>query len=132
LKNLLIAAAAFLLVLLGAVVLSPASDVTALQEKDNGKEVRVQAGAMISLSLPEQGGTGYLWEFDRLDEQLFELVKTETRSLAEKNRVGGPVLKTWRLKTQKAGESQLALDYLRPWEGKAKAVKHFLVKVRIQ
>lgn len=131
-KNLLIATSAFLLILLGAVTLAAASEVTALQAKDSGQEIQVKAGAMILLSLEEQAGTGYQWEFDRLDEKHFELVKTETRSLAEKNRVGGPVLKTWRLKAKTAGESQLTLDYFRPWEGKGKAVKHFLVKVRIQ
>jgi inhibitor of cysteine peptidase len=132
LKNLLIATSSFLLILLGAVTLPAASEVTALQAKDSGQEIQVKAGAMILLSLKEQAGTGYQWEFDRLDSQHFELLKTETRPLAEKNRVGGPVLKTWRLKAKTPGESQLALDYFRPWEGKGQAVKHFLVKVRIQ
>jgi predicted secreted protein len=39
---------------------------------------------------------------------------------------------TWWLKVKNAGESQLAMEYFRPWEGKGKAVKHFLVKVSIQ
>jgi predicted secreted protein len=131
LKNLLIATSAFLLILLGAVTLPAASEVTALQAKDGGQEIQVKAGAIIELSLAEQAGTGYRWEFDRLDEQHFELLKTETRPLAEMPRVGGPALRTWRLKTKNPGESQLALDYFRPWEGKGTAVKHFLVKVHI-
>jgi inhibitor of cysteine peptidase len=132
LKNLLIATSAFLLILLGVVTLPAGSEVTALQAKDSGQEIQVKAGAMIELSLKEQAGTGYQWEFDRLDEKHFELLKTETRPLAAKNRVGGPVLKTWRLKAKTPGESQLTLDYFRPWEGRGKAVKHFQVKVRIQ
>lgn len=130
-KNLLIATTAFLLLLLGAVTLPAASEVTALQAQDAGREIQVKAGAIIELSLEETPGTGYRWEFDRLDEQHFELLKTESRSLVEEGRVGGPALRTWRLKAKKAGESQLSLDYLRPWEGKGKAVKHFLVKIRI-
>ncbi len=65
--------------LLGAVTLPAASEVTTLQAKDGGQEIQVKAGAIIVLSLEEQAGTGYQWEFDRLDEQHFELVKTETR-----------------------------------------------------
>ncbi len=130
-KNLLIAASAFLLILLGAVTLPAASEVASLQAKDSGREIQVKVGALIELSLPEQAGTGYQWEFERLDEEHFALMKTETRSLAEKNRVGGPVLKTWRLRAKTPGESQLTLDYFRPWEGKANAVKHFQVKVLI-
>jgi predicted secreted protein len=132
LKNLLIATSACLLILVGAVTRPAAAEVTALQAKDSGQEIQVKAGAIIQLSLKEQAGTGYRWDFDRLDEQHFQLVKTETRPLVEKNRVGGPVLMTWRLIATTPGESQLSLDYFRPWEGRAKAVKHFLVKVRIQ
>lgn len=130
-KNLMIAASSFLLILLGGVTLAAAAEVTAVQAKDDGKEIKVKVGAIIELSLEETAGTGYSWAFDRLDEQHFELLKTETRSLAEKHRVGGPVLKTWRLKAKSPGEARLTLNYFRPWEGKAKAVKHFMVKVSI-
>ena len=131
-KNLLIATSAFLLILLGAVTLAAAAEVTALQAKDDGREIQVKVGAIIELSLEETAGTGYSWAFDRLDEQHFELLKTETRSPAEKHLVGGPVLKTWRLKAKSAGKSQLTLNYFRPWEGQAKAAKHFQVKVSIR
>ena len=131
-KNLLIAASAFLLILLVAVTLPAAAEVTSLQAKDSGREIQVKVGDFIELSLPEQAGTGYQWEFDRLDEQHFELLKTGTRSLAEKHRVGGPVLKTWLLKAKTPGDSQLTLDYFRSWEGRGQAVKHFQVKVRIR
>ncbi len=131
-KNLLMVTSAVLLILVGAVTLPAASEVTALQMKDSGREIQVTVGATIEISLKEQAGTGYRWEFDRLDEKHFLLVKTETRSLAAKPLVGGPVLETWRLIAKTPGESQLALDYFRPWEGRGKAVQHFRVKVRIQ
>ncbi len=63
LKSLLSAASFFLLVLLGGVTLSAATEGTPLQAQDNGQEIRVPAGAIIELSLPEQAGTGYRWEF---------------------------------------------------------------------
>ena len=130
-KNLLIAVSSFLLIFLGGVTLAAASDVTTtLTAKDNGKEIQVKVGTIIELSLEELGSAGYTWEFDRLDEKHFELVKTETRPLS--NLLGAPVLKTWWLKAKNPGESHLALDYFRSWEGRAKAVDHFLVKVNIQ
>ena len=130
-KNLLIAISSFLLIFLGGVILATASEVTTtLQEKDNGKEIQVRGGTIIELSLKELGSAGYTWEFEQLDEKHFKLLKTETRRVSDM--IGAPVLKIWRLKTKNPGESQLALDYFRPWEGKGKAVKHFLVKVNIQ
>jgi predicted secreted protein len=120
--------------LLGAVLVAgPAwPGVTVMQVQDNGKAIRVHAGEVIELALEEQAGTGYTWEFDKLDEKHFQVVQTETKSLAAQPLVGGPVLKVWRLKTKAPGEAKLSLDYLRPWEGRAKAVKHFEVKVHIR
>jgi predicted secreted protein len=130
-KNLLIAMSSLLLIFLVGVTLAAASEATTtLTEKDNGKEIQVKVGTIIELSLEELGSAGYTWEFDQLDEKHFELLKTETRPLS--NLPGSPVLGIWQLKAKNAGESQLALDYFRSWEGRAKAVKHFLVKVNIQ
>lgn len=98
---------------------------------DNGKEIRVPAGEVIELALEEQAGTGYTWEFNRLDEKHFQVVRTETRPLAPQPLVGGPMLKVWHLKTKAPGEARLSLDYLRPWEGRASAVKHFQIQVHI-
>jgi predicted secreted protein len=130
--NLLIALLAFLVILLDPVTLPAGSEVTVLQMKDSGREIQVKAGSLIELSLEEQAGTGYQWDFRRLDGRHFELVKTATRPLTGNNRVGGPLLKTWRLKAKTPGNSQLALDYFRVWEGRGQAVKHFMVTVRIQ
>jgi predicted secreted protein len=131
-KNLLMIIPSFLIALLGIGTMAAGNDATVLQGKDNGKEIQVKAGSMIRLSLEERGGTGYAWEFDQLDEQHFEVIKVETRPLVEKNRVGGPILKTWLLKAKNPGETRLSLDYFRSWEGRAKAAEHYLVKVRIQ
>ena len=130
-RNLLIATAAFLLILLGGVTLPAAAAVTALQGKDAGREIQVKVGTIIELSLEEQAGTGYQWDFDRLDEQHFELLQTATRRLTGEPRVGGPVLKTWRLKAKAPGKSQFVLNYFRPWEGQGKAVKHFTLKFNL-
>jgi predicted secreted protein len=120
--------------LLGAILVAGLArpGMTVLQMHDHGKEIRVQAGEVIELALEEQGGTGYLWEFDHLDKNHFQVVSTETRRLTGQPLVGGPVLKVWQLKTKAPGEAKLCLDYLRPWEGRAKAVKHFEVKVHIR
>lgn len=98
---------------------------------DNGKEIRVQAGDVIELALKEQAGTGYTWEFHNLDAKFFKVLHTDIMSLSKPNRVGGPLLRVWRLQALKPGSAVLSLDYLRPWEGRAKAVKHFQINVHI-
>lgn len=129
-KKLWITTSALLGILLVTVL--AAAGVTVVQMPDNGKEIRVQAGEVIELALKEQAGTGYSWEFQRLDEKHFQVVHTETKPLADRNRVGGPMLRVWQVKALEPGDATLSLDYLRPWEGRAKAVKHFRVNVHIQ
>ena len=130
-KTLLIAMSFFLLIFLGGVPLTSASGAQVVTEKDNGQEIQVKVGTTIELSLEELGSAGYSWKFDHLDKNYFDLLKTETKPVGNQP-IGAPVLMTWWLKTKKVGESQLALDYFRSWEGRAKAVKHFRVKVNIQ
>ncbi len=107
------------------------ADVTVVHLQDNGKEIQVNSGNLIELALEMQAGTGYLWEFQRLDGEHFAIVQSQTRPLADQTRVGGPMLQVWRLQTKAPGEARLSLDYLRPWEGRARAVKHFQIKVHI-
>ncbi len=102
-----------------------------LGSHDDGKKIQVQVGEVIELALEEQGGTGYTWEFNKLDEKHFQVLNNETRHPAGRPLIGGPVLKVWHLKTIAPGDANISLDYLRPWEGRAKAVKHFQVNVHI-
>jgi predicted secreted protein len=117
------------LILVGLVA---GAQVTVVQMQDDGKEIRVKAGEVIELTLPGQAGTGYIWEFLHLNRDYFQVLQTETKSLSNPNRVGGPMLQIWRLKTLAPGTANLTLDYLRPWEGRSQAVKHFALQVRIQ
>lgn len=119
-----------LLTAFAAVALAAA--VTMVRLPDNGKEIRVKTGQVIELALKEQAGTGYTWEFRRLDSRHFQVLHTATRSLAQPRRVGGPILRVWQLKALAPGVARLSLDYLRPWEGRARAVKHFTVTVHIR
>jgi predicted secreted protein len=128
-KKLAILALALLGVLLVAGLAAAA--VTVLRMQDNGREIQVKSGDFIELALEMQTGTGYIWEFQRLGEKHFQVVHTGTKSLAKRNRMGGPMLQVWRLKALEPGDAALSLDYLRPWEGRAKAVNHFAVTVRI-
>jgi predicted secreted protein len=113
--------------------LSLGSDMVTLTQADSGKAITVKVGDIIQIELAEQGSTGYLWQFDDLDRQFFELIDIATeKTYTEKNFTGGPVLKRWRLKAQKAGNTTIYLYYFRPWEDKSTAVRTFVLPVRIK
>jgi predicted secreted protein len=130
-------AAAALIVCLGILCAGNSQDTRSqmivVTKADSSKKITVPCGAIIEIDLQEQGGTGYLWQFDNLDREFFDLINIET----EKNNTqggftGGPISKRWRLKTKKVGETTVRLYYFRPWEDKRKAADKFFLPVRVQ
>ncbi len=104
-----------------------------LTKADNGQKISVMCGDIIQIELREQGGTGYLWQFDDLDKQYFDLINLETKKIQKKdNFTGGPVLKRWQLKAKKAGPTTLQMYYFRPWEDRSKAADKFNLSVHIK
>ena len=107
------------------------SEMIRLTQNDNGKELTVPLGAVIQIELAAAGGTGYLWQFDDLDREHFELLKTETVKDEKPGLIGAPTVMRWQVKTRRQGRADLKLDYFRPWEGKDKAADQFVIRVRI-
>ena len=103
-----------------------------LTKQDNGKEITVKPGDIIQIELKAHGSAGYMWEFDNLDNEYFELFKKETKVInQEKGFTGAPALEIWQLRTKKQGESEIKLHHYRVWEGKEKAIDTFNIKVKI-
>jgi predicted secreted protein len=107
------------------------SEMIRLTQNDNGKELTVPLGAVIQIELSAAGGTGYLWQFDDLDREHFELLKTETVKDEKPGLIGAPTVMRWQVKTRQQGQADLKLYYFRPWEGKDKAADQFVIRVRI-
>jgi predicted secreted protein len=103
-----------------------------ITKQDREKEIIIQAGTIFQIQLEEKGGTGYTWEFDKLNNEYFELLNVETKSIARKEGyTGNPILKIWHLKARQKGTAELTLYYYRPWEDKNKAVDRFHIKFKI-
>ena len=102
-----------------------------LKEKDNGSEIKVRSGEVIQIELEGTGSAGYWWYFDKLDSVHLALLSEETKNISPHELIGAPVLGIWRLKTLKAGYSDIKMNYYRKWEGEEKAEKHFRLKLNI-
>ena len=103
-----------------------------ITKQDREKEIIIQAGTIFQIQLEEKGGTGYTWEFDKLNNEYFELLNVETKSIVRKEGyTGNPILKIWHLKARQKGTAELTLYYYRPWEDKNKAVDRFHIKFKI-
>jgi len=99
---------------------------------DDGGEFGLSVGEIVKVELESQGGTGFSWYEDGLDERYLKLIKTEPENMAGKGMVGGPVMDVWYYKAVSSGDSVLSMLYYRVWEGSGKAVKKFRVKLHIK
>jgi predicted secreted protein len=102
-----------------------------IEQQDNEKEITVTAGTTLQIELEEIGGTGYLWEFDSIDQEYCEVLKGETKRIDPNKLTGAPIIKRWQVRTKKPGETEIKMRYYRVWEGKDSSIKKFSVKINI-
>jgi predicted secreted protein len=125
-----ILASALPLIFVAAVSL--ASETVIVDNAFNGREIKVRAGAAIQVELKQPGATGYSWEIKDLDKEHFEILNVQTKDLSNnKDIVGAPIAKIWRIKAKSSGKATLKFLYFRSWEGEESAVEKFVLTVRI-
>ncbi len=102
-----------------------------LTAADNGRQVRVGLGTEIRVKLEVQGGTGYGWYTDQLDESRLRPEGTWTGEVSPKRIAGGAVLGVWCFRAAAPGPARLRMLYYRVWEGRQHATKVFEVRLDI-
>ncbi len=112
---------------------APASKSVILTGSDNGKTLTLNQGSILEVRLQASAGTGYSWQIVDLDESHLEVLDTaETPLQPDRKLVGGPSLKTWRIKALAKGQTTLAIALYRPWEGIDQAADRFEVALLIR
>lgn len=129
LKTLLLSLA----LLLAFGISSPSEAETIIVNKAfNGREIKVRVGGLLRVDLEELGAAGYAWAPKDFDKDHFEIVSVKTEGAPSPNDVtGAPVVKSFLIRSIKAGRSELKFLYYRPWEGEENTVDRFLLKVLI-
>ena len=132
LKNILSLSLFNVLFLLLLFYFSQAEATMIITRQDQEKEIIIQTGTIFQIQLEEKGGTGYLWEFDTLNNEYFEFLNVATKNILRKEGyTGNPVIKIWHLKAIKKGSAEFTMYCYRPWEDKSKAVDRFHIKLKI-
>ena len=103
---------------------------TIITKQDDGKEIQITAGGTFEIQLEELGSAGYTWQVDEINSDYIQLVSSDTKPTSDL--IGAPVLGTWKFKALKNGQTEIKMDYFRPWEGKESAVDHFSIKILIK
>ncbi len=110
----------------------PEPKTTVITKDYNGKEIAVPKGAVFEVRLEHSAGTGYSWQIVEPDETHLRVLESTEIPLKQGLIVGGPLLKTWKIKAVRAGQADLKILLYRPWEGTEKAADSLRVKIRIR
>jgi inhibitor of cysteine peptidase len=98
-------------------------------QRDNGGVVSARVGDHIVLHLAENPTTGYVWAFDRLDENTLELESSDWQAAGPGTGTGGD--REWRLGPRQPGTTGVELKRWRPWAGDASVLERFTFTVEI-
>lgn len=109
---------------------SRAADVT-VTEADNGSQIEVKVGSTIDVTLPSSPTTGFNWEVQDLDANLFSQVG-EGVFKPESDLLGASGMLTLSFKALAAGEGSLKLIYHRAFEKDIPPEKTFSIEVTIK
>jgi inhibitor of cysteine peptidase len=106
---------------------------TNLTGADNGKQVTLQAGENLTLTLESNPTTGYSWQVTELDKAILvqEGEPEYKQSPGSEGLVGAGGTETFRFKAAGSGETSLMLGYMRPWES-VPPVETFEIRVLVQ
>ena len=105
-----------------------------LNDKDNGKTVKVAVGGAVILSLESNPTTGFSWtKVDKVDKDILKLEKNDYMQKANPNGlvgVGGTTVIVYR--ALKKGKAKIDLTYMQPWEPDSQYNTNYSVTVEVE
>ena len=101
-----------------------------MSEKDETR-IQVAAGELFAISFASSPGTGYGWVLAR--EPKPELLKFSAEKVEEPKSglLGGHETVFWSFRALAAGEAEIAMNYVRPWEKEAAPARTHVFMVKI-
>ncbi len=124
----------FFVILTAALVLvsSCAPKQTVLSKADTGKQVSVNVGGQLAVSLASNPSTGYTWETKNLDAAFLQQLGEAKFKSDNSALVGSGGTLTLTFKALKPGMTTLTLVYHQPWETNVDPIDTFSVTVTIR
>ncbi len=106
---------------------------TSLTDADNGKQITVKSGDLVTLTLVSNPTTGYSWQVMEIDSAILvqDGEPEYKQSSGSEGLVGAGGTETFRFKAVGSGKTTLNLGYMRPWES-VQPTETFKVQVVVQ
>jgi len=102
-----------------------------LDASANGRQIDLQKGQTLVITLESNPTTGFRWEVVELEESILrQMGEPEFQSESDLPGAGGT--ETWRFKATNAGQTALQLVYRRPWEEGEEPLETFSLQVVVR
>lgn len=93
--------------------------------------LEMKVGQRLMFHAPENMSTGYQWEVVQ-PLHYFSVDQSEQKTKSDQPKMlGQPTEKIFQFSALQAGEEEISLSYVRPWERKDPTVEHWVCRVRI-
>lgn len=113
---------------------APAKAEVRLNDKDNGKTVKVAVDGTVILSLESNATTGFSWtKADKVDKDILKLEKNDYMQSPNPNGllgVGGTTVIVYR--ALKKGKAKIDLTYMQPWNPDSEFNTNYSVTVEVE
>jgi len=110
------------------------SSVLSFTEKDNGSSISMDKGQRFEIKLESNMTTGYSWQLpEDAGGKVVSMVSSEyIETEKDKEMVGAGGVETFIFEAKEAGQVEIMLEYVRPWEENTEPEKVFKIKVTVQ
>jgi inhibitor of cysteine peptidase len=106
---------------------------TQITDADNGKQITVKPGDVVTLTLVSNPTTGYSWQVMEIDSAVLvqDGEPEYKQSPGSEGLVGAGGTETFHFKAVGNGKTTLNLGYMRPWES-VPPTETFIIQVVVQ
>jgi inhibitor of cysteine peptidase len=106
---------------------------TQITDADNGKQITIKSGDVVTVTLESNPTTGYSWQVIEIDNAVLlqDGDPEYKQSPGSEGLVGAGGTETFRFKAIGNGETSLGLGYMRPWES-VPPIQTFTIQVIVQ
>ena len=100
---------------------------------DNGREITLRQGEMLSITLESNPTTGYSWQVIEIDNAVLKPQGDPEyhQASGSESLVGAGGEETFRFETVNSGKARLKLGYMRPWED-VPPIEIFVIQVIVK
>jgi len=110
---------------------APEKSARQITQADDGRQIELQAGDTLEITLPVNPTTGFKWEVSDIDSTILRLAGEPTFEQSS-NAVGSGGQVTLRFEAVRPGQTELKLILHRPFEKDAPPIQTFEVTVIVK